>query len=224
VPATLEEDAPDRALLADLAARIAPEDLQLYYQIAVQGRADIGYAPDDFAGFTMTLMRMLAFAPGAAAAVRPAAAAGPAALAPREMRAAVDSKKNADVDLGWIELLGQLKLTGMARRLAEHCELVAREATRIELRIAQTHQHLLEKQYLDRLKAALEERFGTTLRLAITVADRAGSAPAAIADREREDNQAKAVAAIEQDPFVRELVENFDARVVESTIRPVQEK
>ena len=150
--------------------------------------------------------------------------AGVAAHSLRETRAAADSKKNADDGLGWAELLGQLKLTGMARRLAEHCELVAREATRVELRIAQTHQHLLEKQYQDRLKAALEERFGTTLRLAIAIADKAGSAPAAIADREREDNQAKAVAAIEQDPFVRELVENFDARVVESTIRPVQEK
>ena len=215
VPATLADDDPDRAALADLAARIAPEDLQLYYQIAVQGRADIGYAPDEFAGFTMTLMRMLAFAPGAAAAERPAAPAARAALADREAAAA--SKKNQG-DVAWPELLSRLKLTGMARRLAEHCELVSCEATRVELKIAQAHQHLLEKQYQDRLKASLEEHFGNTLRLAITVTDKAGAAPAAIADRERERKQAQAVAAIEQDPFVRELVENFDARVNE--IRP----
>ncbi len=221
VPATLADEDPDAAVLADLAARIAPEDLQLYYQIAVQGRADIGLAPDEFAGFTMTLMRMLAFAPGAAATERTAAPAARAAPPGRE--AAAISKKN-ERDLAWPELLGRLKLTGMARRLAEHCELVACEATRVELRIAQAHQHLLEKQYQERLKAALEEHFGNALRLAIAIADKAGAAPAAIADREREQKQAQAVAAIEQDPFVRELVENFDGRVNESSIRPLQEK
>ena len=219
VPATLADDDPDRAQLGDLAARIAPEDLQLYYQIAVQGRADIGYAPDEFAGFTMTLMRMLAFAPDAAAAARPAAP--PAQVVAPAREAAAPSKKKPG-DVAWPELLGRLKLTGMARRLAEHCELVACEATRVELKIAQAHQHLLEKQYQERLKASLEEHFGNPLRLAINVADKAGAAPAAIADREREQKQAQAVAAIEQDPFVRELVENFDGRVNE--IRPLSEK
>ena len=31
------------------------------------------------------------------------------------------------------------------------------------------------------------------------------------------------MAAIEQDPFVRELVDNFDARIVGSSIKPVQQ-
>jgi DNA polymerase-3 subunit gamma/tau len=223
VPASLDEDDPDRAALEDLAARIAPEDIQLYYQIAVQARADIGYAPDEFAGFTMALMRMLAFAPGTAALARPVAPAGHAPPAAREAKAAAAPGKPR-VDPAWPELLGRLKLSGMGRKLAEHCELVSCEATRVELRIAQAHQHLLDKQYQERLKAALEEHFGKTLRLAITVTDKAGSAPAAIADREREQKQAQAVAAIEQDPFVRELVENFDGRVVESSVKPAQEK
>jgi len=222
VPATLAEDDPDRAALADLAARIAPEDLQLYYQIAVQGRGEIGYAPDEFAGFTMTLMRMLAFAPGTVGAARPAAPASQSAAPARGTPAAAAPSKKNEPDLAWPELLTRLKLTGMARRLAEHCELVECGASRVDLRIARVHQHLLEKQYQERLKAALEEHFGKILRLAITVTDKAGAAPAAVADREREQKQAQAVAAIEQDPFVRELVENFDGRVNE--IRPVQEK
>jgi DNA polymerase-3 subunit gamma/tau len=232
VPASLDEDDPDRAALEDLAARIAPEDIQLYYQIAVQGRADIGYAPDEFAGFTMTLMRMLAFAPGTATPARAVAPVGQATPAARDAAAGTAPAKaptgtapaKPRVDPAWPELLGRLKLSGMGRKLAEHCELVSCEATRVELRIAQAHQHLLEKQYQERLKAALEEHFGKTLRLAITVTDKAGSAPAAIADREREQKQAQAVAAIEQDPFVRELVENFDGRVVESSVKPAQEK
>jgi DNA polymerase-3 subunit gamma/tau len=54
------------------------------------------------------------------------------------------------------------------------------------------------------------------------VGDGNGSSPAALADREKQSLQARAVAEIEQDPFVRELVEDFDGRIIESTIKPVQ--
>ncbi len=55
--------------LAPLAQRFTPEELQLYYQIALHGRNDLGLAPDEYAGFTMTLLRMLAFQPDTAATV-----------------------------------------------------------------------------------------------------------------------------------------------------------
>ena len=63
VPETLADDAPDRAVLLGLAEKISAEDLQLYYQITCLGRRDLGLAPDAFAGFTMTLLRMLSFTP-----------------------------------------------------------------------------------------------------------------------------------------------------------------
>ena len=51
----------DEGRLSALARTLDPEDVQLYYQIVVQGRQDLPYAPDDFAGFSMALLRMLAF-------------------------------------------------------------------------------------------------------------------------------------------------------------------
>ncbi|MDZ4212815.1 MAG: DNA polymerase III subunit gamma/tau, partial [Methylotenera sp.] len=63
VPDSVADDLPERTLLLGLAQRISPETLQLYYQIALLGRRDIGLAPDEFAGFTMSLLRMLAFTP-----------------------------------------------------------------------------------------------------------------------------------------------------------------
>ncbi len=63
VPETVADDLPERELLLSLAQRISPETLQLYYQIALTGRRDIGLAPDEYAGFTMSLLRMLAFTP-----------------------------------------------------------------------------------------------------------------------------------------------------------------
>ncbi|HEY0060474.1 MAG TPA: DNA polymerase III subunit gamma/tau [Telluria sp.] len=87
VPAAVPEDLPELADIHRLAAAFDAQEVQLYYQIAVHGRNEIGLAPDEYAGFTMTLLRMLAFRPGngGAEGVAPAGPASvrPAAPAPR---------------------------------------------------------------------------------------------------------------------------------------------
>jgi DNA polymerase-3 subunit gamma/tau len=88
--------------------------------------------------------------------------------------------------------------------------------------LPKAHERLLEKSYQERLKAALQKRYGAGVQVSITVGEGSGNSPAEIADRERQRNQVRAIAEIEQDPFVRELVENFDARVNESSIKPIQ--
>ncbi|MDD9869681.1 MAG: DNA polymerase III subunit gamma/tau [Gammaproteobacteria bacterium] len=47
----------------ELAAAVAPEDLQLCYQIALNGKRDMAFAPDDKAAFEMTMLRMMHFTP-----------------------------------------------------------------------------------------------------------------------------------------------------------------
>ncbi len=224
VPGTVAADDPDRNVLEDLAGLFDAEDLQLYYQIALQGRSDIGYAPDDYAGFTMTLLRMLAFAPEHSDTVtRSGLGRAVAAPVPAPPAVRAESKKNAS-NAAWGELIEQIGLSGMARMLAQHCELISRDATRIELAIAKVHERLLDKPYQDKLKAALGQRFGAALRVTIRIGSGqgGGNSPAEIADREKQQRQAQAVAEIEQAPFVRELVENFDARIIESTIKPTE--
>ncbi len=61
VPNSISQALPERASLMDLAQKMSAEKVQLYYQIALTGRRDLGLAPDEFAGFSMTLLRMLAF-------------------------------------------------------------------------------------------------------------------------------------------------------------------
>lgn len=67
VPQAIAEDDPDRERLMELALSFTAEEVQLYYQIAIHGRDEINLAPDEYAGFTMTMLRMLAFAPGKSA-------------------------------------------------------------------------------------------------------------------------------------------------------------
>jgi DNA polymerase-3 subunit gamma/tau len=50
-------------LLTKFSQAMSPEDVQLYYQICVNGRKDLSYAADEQAAFDMTLLRMFAFKP-----------------------------------------------------------------------------------------------------------------------------------------------------------------
>ncbi|MGE5087801.1 MAG: DNA polymerase III subunit gamma/tau, partial [Candidatus Levyibacteriota bacterium] len=80
----------DGERVAEYAARMSAEDVQLAYQICAQGRADLALAPDEATGFSMTLLRLLAFEPASLAASAPVA---PAAAAPRRpQQAAAESR------------------------------------------------------------------------------------------------------------------------------------
>jgi len=60
------------------AQQFAPEDVQVYYQIVIHGARDLALAPDPHAGFSMTLLRMLAFRPVAVAGSPNGSAPAPA--------------------------------------------------------------------------------------------------------------------------------------------------
>lgn len=63
VPGAFSPDDPETAGIAKLATAMRPEEVQLNYQIALQARNDMSSAPDEYAGFTMAILRMLAFKP-----------------------------------------------------------------------------------------------------------------------------------------------------------------
>jgi len=86
LPETLEREDPGHARIATLVAAMAPEDVQLAYQILLTGQQDLPLAPEPRAGLEMVLLRALAFRPAAqpggpvpAGAADGAAQASPAA-------------------------------------------------------------------------------------------------------------------------------------------------
>lgn len=222
VPQSIAADDPDAAAMLELTKTLAAEDLQLYYQIAAQGRAEIGLAPDEHAGFMMTLLRMLAFAPGVVAVATgtvPMAAARAAASAPASATAAAPSVAKADPS-SWVELVGQLGLSAMANQLALRCEMTRRTAEMIELRISPADERMFDKTYRDRLTAALRQLLGAQLRVTFLAGEVAGVSPKAMTDRKTEQRQAAAVSEIREDPFVRELLEDFGGSVEDASIKP----
>lgn len=84
LPTAVGEEEPSYAAIVAMADALEPADLQLFYQIALQGRRDIELAPDPRTGFEMVVLRLLAFSPmasgrGAAPAKKPKPAVASAA-------------------------------------------------------------------------------------------------------------------------------------------------
>ncbi len=241
IPQAIPDDEPERARLLELAQQFTPEEIQLNYQIVIHGRNEIDLAPDEYAGFTMTLLRMLAFAPQAAAAsagqsapraasvrqcAEPAMASASklvaAEPAPARSFAPVQSAASS-TDLDWNTLMSQLNLQGMARELAKNCVLTSFVEGRLVLNLAPQHKHLqTNKIAQDRLQAALAEYFVKPIRLVVELAEAHNVAtPAAVEQHEKQTRQQQAEDAIKQDTFVREAQAMLGAQVVENSIRPV---
>ena len=111
VPESVLDDWPEAAEIRRLATVFSKEEAQLFYQIAITSRPDLSLAPDEQTGFSMALLRMLAFRPGSAgsgpsqsagsvntaaasAATKPAAAK-PASAAPSAASASAAAPKVA---------------------------------------------------------------------------------------------------------------------------------
>lgn len=246
VPGMETADSTARERLVRLARDFSPDFIQLAYQIATLGRQELPLAPDEYSGFVMVLLRLLAFAPvgqeeglsrpvaaagrralvdsvsaGAAAVLsrvqeQPRAVPGADALTPASQAPAV-----LDVNQDWHALVSTLNVSGMARELAQHCDLVSREGVQCLLQLSPAHRHLLFKPAQDKLQQALAERLGQDVQLRIEVTEVARATPAQAAEQHRRERQEMAIAAIEADPFVRDAIETFDASLVEASIKPI---
>jgi DNA polymerase-3 subunit gamma/tau len=235
VPQAIDKDTPEYVRLFALAKTFTADDIQLFYQIALHGRCDLSQAPDEYAGFTMTLMRMLTFMPDDWTSTHqspPASAIANRSSAKADDELHIEPKQTlhhsnngtaADSsDLHWLQLIQRLKLAGMAKMLAQHSEAKVLSADVIELCVPDVHKHLLDKKYQDKIQESLNTYFGKPIALSFSVGSITGLTPAALRQREEQENQEKAIEAIEKDLIVQELIEQFDAKLIVPSIKPIQ--
>jgi len=225
--AQLAQDEPDAGRIAALAVRLDAGRVQVMYQVAVLGRRDLALAPDEVAGFGMAVMRMLSFGVTSPADARPERAAQAPAMPSRPPAATPSATSDggapAPVPGDWAAFVERQNLTGMAGLLARYGELDAFEGNHLQLLVAEPHRMYAEKPYQDKLKAELAPRFGPGFRLTVRVGDTKGRSVAAVRGVEEQKKLEGAAAALESDPFVRDLVEGMGAQVIASSIRPAAE-
>ena len=247
VPATRDPEDADAGELARLAEAFSPEFVQLAYQIVNAGRAELGVAPDEYSGFVMTLLRLYTFRPmtvGEYVAQRtPVAKPAPLPVATHGVSAPVSKPARADAplrvdaapevlsqvaepspvsaDMAWNDIVAKLALTGLARELAQNCELRSLGNQECVLRLAPGNGHLQMKPSPERLQKALSDCLGRPLVLKIEVGEPELETPAERVGKQRQAEQQRAVAAIEEDGFVRDAMDMLGATVIESSIKPI---
>ncbi|HLN48069.1 MAG TPA: DNA polymerase III subunit gamma/tau [Steroidobacteraceae bacterium] len=196
----------DAPTLSRLGAAMPPEDVQLYYQIALAGRRDLPMAPEPRLGFEMTLLRMLAFRPDTVA-VAAGAASAPVALG---------------IDAGnWPAVVDAAGLSGMTRQFALNCVAASFENDVLTLRLDQSVAERRTRPTEEKLMQGLSKYFGRDIRVVFDVAQGTLATPARQRVAAEQDRAARATADFEQDPAVKGLRERFGAEVDVASVKPV---
>jgi DNA polymerase III subunit gamma/tau len=222
----------DEERLAELAERMAPADVQLFYQTALLGRRDLPLAPDPRSGVEMALLRMLAFRPA-----QPAAQSGGGSgrggvsvgadrkeiPAPKVVQAARPEPRAAEPgrawrDPDWRSLTADLGLAGAVRLLAGNCALLGREGNTVRLRLDPRSESVLTRQRSEALGAALSAHFAEELTVDISVGDTAGETPLQEQNRIEDERIEAARASLESDPNVQAMKSMFDAELKAESI------
>lgn len=191
--------------LLQLAKNFAPEDVQLYYQIALLGRRDLAIAPSPQQGFEMTILRMLAFKPDIGITqktVTPALQLDPVQPPP----VPVSTPE-------WRDILPKLGLSGMAYALAANCTLEKMTESKVELALSANHAPMLHQKLVERMEDALSRYLNKSIKLEIHQTSAALFTPNKQQQQEAEQRYANAKETILQDPQVKKLIEMYDATV-----------
>jgi len=246
IPESLEASYLERDQVIALTKKISAEQLQLLYQITILGRRDLYLAPDEYAGFTMTLLRMLSFIPQdsvtsktsvplkkdiATQAIKldPVIKPSEISLDTSEDKKKIEvlnevtddePKVTRSFDGNWRGLVDQLKL-GLVKALAQQSELVSFKGNEMILSIADEHKHLLNETYQKKLESSLSEHFNQRIKLVI-LQKGAINSPLKQKQEERSTLMKDTEHAILQDQFVKSLLNEFNAEIIPSSIKPNQ--
>ena len=246
VPEAVDNSWGDAERVAAIAASLSPEDAQLYYQVAINGKRDIALATDPRSGFEMILLRMIAFRP--LAVVDESVAPGDLQLAPQQSsppaaaevggsvkksreQAAAESASDAGTaaaselqgltPASWPRVLPQLALRGAVENIASNCELRQVSGNELAFVLDRDNAGLFNDGHRDAIRRALENYFDRPLSVSVCVGEIEGKTPAMHRAIQRRERQAEAVAAIEDDPQLRRLIERFDGELDRNSIVPL---
>ncbi len=239
IPAAVEHEF-DSEMIVALAQKFTPEDVQLFYQIALLGQKDLELAPDSRMGFEMVMLRMLAFKPvenemlqttaeksrdpadNAMKELPEAGSPQPASVSENYQSNRSDSEPDrTDGAVTWVEMINKMKLESLTKELANNCVLDHIDERMCRLLLDPSHQQLLTSSREKKLQYALQNYLGKPVKLTIVFEQSVLNTPAMLSAKAQEDRQQAAIDAINADVNIQALKEYFDARIMPGTIEPV---
>lgn len=245
VPDALEANTGDIERIKSLSKKVAPLDLQLFYQATLLGVRDLPYAPDIVTGFEMIVLRMLAFQPvlvskennielptAAPVIVKPITAA-PVSTMPIQPNIPQQNISHSSIsqpeptqnlqakstilhgESNWSSIVPKLELVGLSKVIAENCVVSSWEENSINLLLHEVQRPLLSAKHVERIQEALQKYLQKKLKVNITVGTVQGETPAAQGQRLQQVALSAAEESIRSDAHIQQIEQTFSAKIAD---------
>lgn len=243
-PSSIASESSDKEELLELSRVIPIEDTQLFYQIALIGRKDLPITPDLKKGFEMILFRMLAFCPS-----KTKDALIPIKDKPKDQkisRKTENHSKHKNLDYLekieenfslsncseekegfsklWKELCPKLSISGITAIIATNSVLVSIEKDHWSLHLDPRHSALLNDTQKVRIQNALSKYKNHQIKVSINLFKPQTETPFQMSQRNRDERLQLAKKHLHEDPLVIDIIDNFDASILEDTLEIVDPK
>jgi DNA polymerase-3 subunit gamma/tau len=125
----------------------------------------------------------------------------------------------------WHDVTARLGISGMPRQLAEHSVLSKVDGNKIQIELDADADHLNSPSFIQRLQDALSASSGVEINLVVDKGQDGAAlvTPAKIVHQQQEDAMSAAKAAINDDPLVKQLLEEVDGTVDQNSVKPIDQ-
>tara|TARA_B100000131_G_scaffold267470_1_gene265807 strand:+ start:4630 stop:6276 length:1647 start_codon:yes stop_codon:yes gene_type:complete len=241
----LDETEVRKSDLKELSEILSEDDLQILYQIGLIAKRDLLIAPSLSSGFEMALLRMVSFLPGDVKESKKKVEKGnnknslknttgnssKEETPPSEDKLIdetkkaeeIEKKKNIESELNistdnWNSIFSSLDLDAGTRQLASHCSFLKADDTVIYLSMPEEKLNLFNGKHRQELQIKLSNFFKRDCNIFLEEGQSNEDSPNNIKAREKRKLQDSAEKAIKEDPKVKRILEEFGAKVIESTV------
>ncbi|GAA6153155.1 DNA polymerase III subunit gamma/tau [Pseudoteredinibacter isoporae] len=121
----------------------------------------------------------------------------------------------------WFDLYRQLDFSGVLQATASNCALAQRDENGLAFVLDERNNHLYDTAHQQRMADIFSDYFGRSVQVQIVQGNAGDVTPAAIIARLKAQRQAEALAAIETDPTIIQLIEEFDAKLIPDSVMPL---
>jgi len=228
--------------LQKLATLFSPEDVQLYYQIALIGKRDLPLAPTQQSGFEMVMLRMLTFRPQPLSPTDDSANLAPTTSKTKEptriqiqkvndvrqdkprdqIQITTTEQKTQDTlktDASMEEILAKIKVSGPTASLLQNCTLSLLEDSAVTLLLNPCHAALLNKNQEERLQKAFSELMGKSMRVNVNIGTNDMLTPAVVAKTQQDNEKAEGLQKLTQNNKLQKILSTFNATIVEESVK-----
>ncbi len=241
----LEETETRRANLKELSEILSEDDLQVLYQIGLIAKRDMEIAPSLSSGFEMALLRMASFLPGEVKEakkkvkkinknnilndkVKVSYKEDTTPLETEsleedpeseELKQQAKTKKELSISIeDWNLVFTSLDLDAGTKQLASHCSFIKADDSVIYLSMPEEKLNLFNGKHRQELQGKLSDYFKEDCNIFLEEGESNDDSPNQIKAKEKRKIQDDAEKAIKDDPKVKKIIEEFGAKVIDSTV------